>query len=291
MKKQTVGESAILSACLFFYPCANVLVKVVGTHCSGLVVSFWRFFIGAVLSVGVMAFWEKERKIREWRTWILRGVYGAAAMVAGYMAIQMTGSGRAVLLANTYPVFVAVFGVTIFKERTSWNQWAALVLCLGGILLVFQDKSQYSFLGNCLGLLAGILGGLAVHYMKKTRERNSPSSVYLSACLFGVLPGFTAGPHLYQGFHPHVWILLMFIGILAFSGQWFASYGFKYVSATAGSIIGFAETLVTIGMSWFFLGEEMRPRFFAGALLILLGLLFNQRILLGRGKISDSPES
>jgi hypothetical protein len=51
------------------------------------------------------------------------------------------------------------------------------------------------------------------------------------------------------------------------------------VTATQGSIIGFFETLLTLVISFYLVGEEMRPRFYWGAGVVVLGLMLNQSLL------------
>ncbi len=129
-----------------------------------------------------------------------------------------------------------------------------------------------------MALSAGMTGGFAVHFMKKSRQNNSPFSVYLSACIFGMLLSGISISEYRNITGLKAWGLLGAVGVLAFLGQIIMTYGYKYVTATKGSIMGFTETIATIGLSYWLTGEEMKPRFWLGTLLIILGLLINQNI-------------
>jgi drug/metabolite transporter (DMT)-like permease len=105
-----------------------------------------------------LIFWlEKGFKIHDWKSWVLRGVFGSCSMVTCYWAIQITSSGRAVLLSNTYPLFVALYGFLFFHEKISWNRLAALVICFSGILLVFYDNAHSAQDGHLFRCMAATL--------------------------------------------------------------------------------------------------------------------------------------
>jgi drug/metabolite transporter (DMT)-like permease len=288
--KQRSGELAIFASCAVF-PCMSILVKTIAGPWSGQFVSFFRFLVGLLLTVCFIAPWKQAFKIHDKKAWLLRGLFGSLAMLTGFLAIRLTSSGRAVLLANTYPVFVAIFGVLFFKEKITLNQLAALLVCFAGMVCVFYDHSHYSFTGNALALASGISAGFAVHFIKKARERNSVYSVYLSACLFGLLLCAGSAAEIKYAVSSRAWAMLLAVGLLAFLGQSLLAYGYKYVTASRGSIIGFAETLFTLLLSFVILSEEMKPRFWLGAALILAGLLINQQRSILKEKILEPLDS
>ncbi len=272
--KTKLGELSIFLSCIFFTG-ASLLVKYASVWCSGNIISFFRFLVGGIVTLLLMVTLEGRISIHDRGAWLARGVLGGITMSATYLGIQMTSSGRAILLINTYPIFAVVFGSLFFKEKAKLNNLLGLVLCISGILLVFLDNSSYSFFGNMICLTGGVLNGLAINFIKKARIRNSPASVYLSACIFGLafnsmaVRGMSSLPSELFG-------LLVVTALLSLIGQILLGYGFRYVSATKGSIIGFFETQLTFVMSWLLMGEEIRLRCLGGAGVILLGLIINQ---------------
>jgi drug/metabolite transporter (DMT)-like permease len=281
--RQRLGELAIFFSCAVF-ACMSITVRGISGSWSGVFISFCRFLIGALLAGLVLAPWKQALVVYDKKAWILRGIFGSLSMLTAYLAIRLTSSGRAVLLSNTYPIFVAVYGLLFFKEKLTWAQGVALLTCFAGMVFVFYDHSRYSWWGNALGLSSGVLGGFGVHYIRKSRERNSVYSVYLSSCLFGLVFCVGAVPEFKLPAGLLAWGMLLGVGVLAFVGQSLATYGYKYVTAGRGSIIGFAETLFTLLLSFLVLGEEMKPRFWLGTVLILLGLVINQNGLTLTGK-------
>jgi len=206
------------------------------------------------------------------KDWLLRGFFGSIAMVAFYLSISITSSGRAVMLNDTYPIFVALFGYLFFKERIYKNDIVGLFLCLIGIFFIFYERESYSVVGDILGLISGISSGFAIHYVKRSTMTNHPVIVYFSACIVGLL------------FIPFSFtdkvdvsmisiILVIIVGVLTFFAQLFMSYGYKYVSATKGSIIIYMQIPIVLLLSFLILNEIFKPKFIIGTVFIIVGLL------------------
>jgi len=274
MKKKIKGETAIFFSSLL-YTITAVLIKSVSTKFDGFFISTIRFLIAIILGIAILKLKKMPFKVYDKKSWILRGVFGSTAMILYYVAIQITSSGRATLLFNTYPIFVAIFGYLFFKENITRKNIVSLVFCISGVLFVFYDGSHYYIWGDVLGLIGGLIAGIAIHYIKRSSEKNYPLIVYLSACFFGMVL-FPFSIHQAVRLTLTSSILLFLIGTLSLSGQLAMTYGYRYVQATKGSIISYSAIPLTIFLSYF-IGEEFKTRFFIGIALILTGLLINRK--------------
>jgi drug/metabolite transporter (DMT)-like permease len=263
----------------------SVIVKMASRMYSGLFISSVRFLFGIVFISASLLLLKKGFRIHNKKAWIGRGISGAGAMIAYYLAIHRASSGRATLLANTYPLFVAIIGYMIFKEKIVRNTIGSLIFCTAGVLLVLNDGSHYNIFGDLIALGSGIASGFAVHFIKKGRETDNSFIIYLSPCLFGL----AMLPLTYREFgsvNPKGFLLLFLIGLLSFLAQFLMAYGYKEISASKGSVVFYLETALAIVFS-IFIGERLSVRFLAGLGLILLGLLINN----SRFRIHDSRVS
>ena len=111
MNTETKGEISILSSCILFAGVA-VLVKVVSAIHSAFFIASIRYVFGIIVGISLLLLLKKPIAIHGLKYWILRGMFGFLATSSFYIAIQMTSSGRATLLVNTYPAFVAIYGYT-----------------------------------------------------------------------------------------------------------------------------------------------------------------------------------
>ncbi len=266
------GEWALAFSALFFSLTA-LAVKSMSLAFSGPAIAFARFTVELLLCILIIIMSKKGFAVKEPGVWLLRGFFGAGSMVLYFVAINATSSGRATLLFNTYPVFVALAGAMFFHRRIEARHILSLLLCAAGVAGVFYDGSSYPLSGDAAGLLSGMMAGVAIHYVQKSRRRNSTPVVYGSAVLFGLL--FTA-PQALTGVFPWRESLmpLALIGVLSLASQLSMTYGFKYVHPTTGSIIAYSSLPLTLFASYI-MGETFSPRFFLGTAFIVAGLIVN----------------
>ena len=274
MKSALKGELLILFSS-FLFAITALLVKFVSSNVDGFFLAFGRFIIGIILCVLFIIILKKGFVINDRKLWVLRGFYGSVAMILYYLSIQITSSGRATLLNLTSPIFVALFGYLFFKEEIKLKHLLSLSLCIIGIIFVYYDGSRYSLLGNTLGVLSGVFAGMAIHYLKLSGEKDNPYMVYLSACVFGLVISVFSIKQA-SALTVNSALILIFAGITAFIAQMFLTNGYQHVSPTKGSIISTMTVPLALLFSYFFVGEEMKLKFFVGTILILIGLIINR---------------
>ena len=270
------GYAALYSAACFF-ACSSLIVKLASRYYSGMFISAARFGTGTVLCVLVLAF--RYRSLKPGRPGLvaLRGVFGALSMAMMYVAISMTGPGRAALLSNTYPLFVALFGALFFGEKLSPRVFVCIAICSCGAVLVMRDGSGASLAGDLVAIGSAVFAGVGVNLVRSGSRTENPFMLYLSPCLFG-LPLFAfapAGAVLEAGGGATGIILLLGVGVMAFLAQAFMALGYRSVPAGKGSIVFYLETALTVLLGAVFASERFNLRFGLGLTLILGGLALN----------------
>ncbi|MEI6876828.1 MAG: DMT family transporter [Spirochaetota bacterium] len=269
------GEAALVASALVF-SFTNLFVKLAGAGFSGLFISGSRFAIGVLLASVLII----TRHIRLDRallpTVVLRGLFGSLSMIASYIAIGLTGPGRATVLGNTYPVFVTIFGALFFGEKPTRRIAGSLALCVAGAVLVVRDGSGANLAGDALALLSSILAGVAVNFVRRASKAGvDPILLYLSPSLFGLpILAFAAFPTSMPSFSPVFFLASVAFG--AFLAQILMARGYRNVGAGKGSVIFFLETGMTVLLGALFAGEALTLRFGLGLLLIFGGLYFNR---------------
>ena len=272
MKQEIRGELSLVLSCLFFAAMA-IFVKMAAAEFSGMFISAFRFASGLIIGGAFLALSKTPLKLAKKKILLVRGALGMSAMLMYYTAIQMTGSGRATLLLNTFPIFVAIFGALFFRQAINADKIFSIILCLSGVIFVFYDGSSYGVLGTGIGLAAGIIRGLVVHFIKKSAEANHPLVVYLVVCLYGLLLlPFSA--HEATKVDTGALILLLVVSIFSLIAQFLMTYGYRHVEALKGSLISYLTIPLTVLLGYF-MGEELHAKFFVGLGLIAIGLLVN----------------
>jgi drug/metabolite transporter (DMT)-like permease len=275
MKRLFSGQGALLFAATSF-ALTSLCVKFASRYYSGLFVSASRFVIGAALCAAMIA----ARKPRFERSTLpmilLRGGLGVVSMVATYIAISLTGPGRATLLSNTYPIFVGISGALFFKEKMSPRIFASLLLCTIGTVFVVRDKSGASLAGDMVALVGAVTAGISVNIVRKASVAGvDPFILYLAPCVFG-LGLFAVAPLPSGPGTPAGMLLLLGVGTGAFLAQALMTRGYKTVTANKGSISFYWETALTVALGAIFVGEKLNLLFLVGLCFILLGLWTNR---------------
>lgn len=275
------GMAALLAAALLFAT-TTTLVRLASNSLSGYFISTVRFAVGVVLSIAWLTISGRGVRIGNKRDWLLRGLYGAISMTLSYMAISRTSGGRATMLSNTYPIFVALFGRMFFGQRLLPTAIPALVLCTAGSIIILNDGSGYALAGDAMALLSAVFAGLAINHLKRARVTDDPVSLYLSPCIFGlpVVVSLTRGTGGLPAV-PHGAAIAMAVGLgfIVFGAQVLMTWGYKYVNAASGSRIFYLEIIFAVILGAL-IGERLRPAFFAGAGVIMAALSLDWFVVL-----------
>lgn len=106
----------------------------VGPTASG----FYRMFFGALILLGAV-FARKERLFHgshHWRVVVICGLLFALDITLWHRSIHFVGPGLATLMANFQVFFLALFGMTILKEKTGWRFFVAIPTAVFGLYLI-----------------------------------------------------------------------------------------------------------------------------------------------------------
>lgn len=110
----------------------------------------------SLISSIVVLLYLKKPKI----TWSMAQIGGALSYTATVMlfvaANKLTTAANAILLQFTAPIFVAILGLLILKEKIKSYDYIAILVVFGGMLLFFiDDVGRGSMLGNILAVISG----------------------------------------------------------------------------------------------------------------------------------------
>jgi len=250
---------------------------------SAFVVTAARFATGiAVILAAALAGLTRLSAVN--RGWlVVRGLVGATAVYLYYRGIMQLGLGKGTVLNNTYPVFAALLAPLLLRERIPLDVLAAVVASFGGIWLVVSPGRIASVgVEELLALLGGVLGGAAIVAIKKLRETDSSSVIYLAQCLFGLLVVGWPTARSSFAFPAVQWLLLLGIGVLATAAQLAMTWAYKHVPATEGGLLGFLVPVLNVALGAIVFGEKMHPSTWIGSAVVLLCcgyVAFRERIL------------
>jgi drug/metabolite transporter (DMT)-like permease len=242
-----------------------------------------RFVVGiaAILALSLL---RRTRLTAVNRWWLVaRGLIGATSVYFFFRGIMNLGLGKGTILNYTYPIFAALLAPLVLKEKLTWDVLLAGAISFVGIWLVV-NPGRFSSIGveGLLALMGGVLSGVAVVAIKKLRETDSPSIIYLAQCVFGLLVvGWPTAASSF-GFPGVEWLILLGLGIVATAAQLTMTWAYKHVPATEGSLLAFLTPVLNVLLGVLVFGEQMRASTLAGSGLVLLCcgyIAFREKIL------------
>ena len=231
-------------------------------------VTFFRFLGGWLL------FWPLARagvidvQARNRRLTYLRGTLSGVAIVAYFQAIDRVPVAHAVLMQNTYPLFIAALSIPILRERAELGTLGCFAIALAGIAVMLEPSlgsGHAPLFGYALGLVSAVFAAGAVMATRALRKTDSAVSIFYYFSLVGSivsLPVFLADPVVPGG--PALAALAITI-TLSVIGQLLLNQAFKYTGAAQGSVVLMASTVVAAGLGAWFMGDRYGVHFLAGA--------------------------
>lgn len=204
----------------------------------------------------------------------------AATMLLFVYANKATTSANAILLQYGSPVYVAIAGAFILKEKPRAEHWLALVAIIGGMVLLFGDGlGGGSLLGNLAAAAAGLAFAFYMIFMRMQKEGSPIESVILAhlltAAIAIVASFFLPAPRL--GLKPIAAILGLGVLQIGLASVLF-SYGIKRVSAIESVLIAVIEPLLNPVWVFLVMGEAPSGAALAGGGIIIVAVVLSSVI-------------
>jgi drug/metabolite transporter (DMT)-like permease len=260
----------IMASSSLLFSAMSMLIPFMHGVSTSIIVSA-RFVTGIlmILALALMGFTRLRAVNYGWL--IVRGVIGAASVYFFFRGITMLGLGRGTVLNYTYPIFAALLAPVVVKEKLSWDVLSAALVSFIGIWLVLNPGSIASVgVEDLLGLLGGVLSGIAVVAIKKLRETDSPYMIYLAQCVFGLfVVGWPTATSSFR-FPGQEWLILLALGVFATGAQLAMTWAYKHVRATEGSLLAFLVPVLNVMLGVILFGEKMHLSTIAGSVIVLL---------------------
>ena len=197
---------------------------------------------------------------------ILRGVFGALAMVLFFYTIATIPLGEAVVLNKTSPFFVTILAYYLMKESITLRIFFALIIGFIGIIFIMKP----------FGVLGGFFAACAYATIKKIKDIYDARVIMLSFMGIGVLIPlalFLFTPYVHFKIHTDIfiWDLIVFMAIISTASQWFLTRAYSISQASIIGVVSYSNIPFAIGFG-VILGDSLPDLYtFLGIVLIVIG--------------------
>jgi drug/metabolite transporter (DMT)-like permease len=246
-----------------------------------LVIAGMRSFIAGLFMVAVRLISPVRRRIpfKLRHIWLV-GITYSATMLLYVPANKLTTSANAILLQYSAPVWAALFGWLLAKEKPRPINWLSLAMVTGGLCLFFKDGLEGgSFTGNLLALLSGICFAINSVILRMQKEGDAADALLLAhfITVAAGLPFFFIHPPAFTAVNSAA-ILLMGTLQLGLASLIFA-YGIRRVPAAQAMLTAAIEPILNPVWVLVITGEKPAiVALFGGAIIIAAVLISTVRI-------------
>lgn len=271
-----------------------VVARAMSGQMPPLSMSFYRWLLALliVLPLGLPAVWQQRQVVREhWLTMAVLATFSVGAFNSLlYFAALTTSATNIALINTTIPVMIALLAWLILAERTRPIQAIGIALAIVGIVMVvargsWQTLSQLDWHpGDLIMVLAVFCWGLFSVLLRRHAVPLTSLAFLTVQIAFGLMAiapfylidllifsgGFavTSGNLLALGY------FAVFPGILAY-GFW--NHAVHEVGPSTSALFMYLVPIFAAVMATLFLNEQLSWFHFAGAALILAGLMLATR--------------
>jgi drug/metabolite transporter (DMT)-like permease len=298
-ENRLAGHGAIV-LCALLWSTSGLFIRLLDWH--PIVIAGSRSFFAARFFLGI-TFFSHNRKnaiacsfgqgpklprsfcIRKNSILSYKGLWYAATMLLFVTANKHTASANAILLQYAAPVWAALLGWFLLKERPRWEQWCALAFVGLGMFLVFSGGlAANSLLGDTLALVSGITFAvnsvvLRAHALG-AQNKSGPEDIILFSyliCTVFSIPFFFLHPPLITAANI---LCIVFMGFfqLGLASAFFA-YGIKRVPAVQALLTSTIEPVLNPVWVLLAIGETPGLSVITGGAIIIASIVFSSVML------------
>ncbi|BDA45883.1 probable pseudopaline exporter CntI [Coccomyxa sp. Obi] len=232
---------------------------------------------------------------------LVRGIFGFGAIGNYLFAVSLLPLNDTLVLTFTAPIWAAVLGPCLIKEKPSKAVGIAILLCFSGVALItqpsflgFTDTGRITALGAFFALFQACLtspchteafkalcSACAKMCVRELRAEHPNVSVFymawvsLVAALIGCFLPMTWGAT--DSFripdHWAEWVLLVGVGVTSYGSQFCMTNALRHARAAPALAMSYISIVLTITYGYFLFNEVPTVLSVTGAVLICVSTL------------------
>ncbi|MBN1130772.1 MAG: DMT family transporter [Chitinispirillaceae bacterium] len=236
--------------------------------------TLFRFLVGiGILGLLALGGWIDLRFINKSGLFI-RGVMGGTAIAISFLSIVKLGLIKAGVIIQLYPLFAALFGWVLLREKMKRWTTVSIAAAFLGVCLLITDRSgsDFSAVGwyEAIAVFGALVGGLTVVLVKKLQATDSTPAIFFAQCLVGFWIVLIPATVDSQPVTVNASLILVAIGIFATIGQLLSTDSYRYLSIATGSVLVMGMPVFTGLAGAFLFHERLHLQGYAGAGIVLI---------------------
>ncbi len=273
MPTKNLGLAYILLS-VFFASLMVVLIKYLSDTVNIYSILFYRGFFGFIF---VLFFFIKidfnilyTKKIH---LHLIRSIINALALYFWFTSLTMSSLADVSAIGNSAPIFATLLAILFMKEKIILSRVLAILLGFLGVIIILNPNFEYFAIGHYYALIAAILWGFLVVFLKNLSRTENFFSVIFYFQLFLFI---SFGILFYEYIEMQTNLNFIFILLLALFGNLSQICYFQALKLKDISYISPFEYLRFIFLTLFgiiFFYEYPNIKTYIGSLIIFFGII------------------
>lgn len=191
-----------------------------------------------------------------------------ATVMLFVVANKNTTAANAILIQYTAPIYVALLGAWLLKEKVKPLDVITIIIAIGGMVLFFVDDiNMEGLLGNVFAALSGVSFALFAVFMRMQKDGSPIGSVMLG----NILSAIIGIPFIFQNMpDAKGWFALTVLGVVQLGLPYILySKAIKHVTALEASLIPVIEPILNPVWVFLVIGEAPGKWAFIGGFIVI----------------------
>ena len=265
----TVTGMLFMIAAMILVPVMDAFAKLLATEfaVSPGQITFFRFFVQAVLIFSILAIWRPAPTM--WPThWVAncsRGALHASASLFFFTGVKYMPLADSMAIFFMAPLLLVLASAWILKEQVGWRRQLSVLIGFGGVLLVIRPNFTAFGFTAFLPLGAAALFTCYLLLTRRWAGRDHPLSMQLASGVGGsviiavvLAIGALLGVSDLQVSVPEAsvaWIYILLIGCIAAVGHLLITIAFRHTEASILAPFQYIEIIVAATLGLLVFGE------------------------------------
>jgi len=215
------------------------------------------------------------------------GVCFAFDVALYHAALMSTTVVNATLLSNMTPIFAAISGWLLFKERIGVGFATGAAVAIAGAMMLAIARARAGHggdagvTGDALALASAVFYAGYLIILNVVRKRVGVRAAMFFTTLASAVVLFAITLALGEDFWPETakgWAVLVGLGVVVHvGGQGLIAAGLGRLPIALSTVLLWIQPVSAAALSWILFGEALGPMAIAGAALVLGGVFIVQR--------------
>lgn len=204
----------------------------------------------AIAAIMMIAVYNKNLRFNFSFPQVAGAIAYSATIILFVTATKMTTAANVVFLHYTTPVFTALLGAWLLKERVSRFDWLIMSIVMGGIALFFLDEFTVGGLwGNIMAIISAVTFAFMILFLRLQKSGSTLETIIIGNLITAVVCSYSIVQDPPTAID---WLPLLYMGTIQI-GLSFIMYcsAIKYLAALDAVLIQTIEPL--LNPIWVFL--------------------------------------